>query len=278
MRKSGTRPSPDQQAAIHDKRMKLQKRIDEFHRSSYSYLPFGSDSSVLATNLPDDFEWEYEDEDDDTMPGSYPEDEPGIVEFSNSSLPAEKQRLILPSSFGKGPYTLPVKAVRMVELSLRQGQANDALHSLHLAIGQRSFLFRKKVRQGHTSANSGYHNRLRSYAEVQAVGGTVDCLAKVYSCARNAMISLDADADLMSKYKLLSKADLTASTAVVDPNARGQRNNGLSWIWQSHHSAAEDPVWMQERKFGGLASIFYTHTTGRFSLSGELASGEVEKG
>ncbi|KAK7678352.1 hypothetical protein QCA50_018701 [Cerrena zonata] len=249
IRKSGSRPSPDRQSAIHDKRVKLQKRIDEFHRSSNIYLPPANDDSIIPIDPREDSDWELDDEGELVVPGSYPEDvelDPGIVDLPNSSLPAEKQTLLLPSAFGRGECAGRLKDITKVELAIRTGQANDTLHALRLAIGQKSFVFRNKVRKGHTNPNSGYHDRLRNYAEVQTIGGTIDYLAKVYMSAHKAMISLNASDETMSKYQVLHKSDVGANTAIVNFNAAGQRNATLSWIWQRHHSATEDPVWIQE--------------------------------
>ncbi|KAG1863518.1 hypothetical protein DFJ58DRAFT_724933 [Suillus subalutaceus] len=47
---------------------------------------------------------------------------------------------------------------------------------------------------------------------------------------RNTLAKLP-DHDLLKKYLPLKKEDLKASSAVADPNARGQRDTTLSWFW-----------------------------------------------
>ncbi|KAF9230334.1 hypothetical protein BU15DRAFT_57377 [Melanogaster broomeanus] len=45
------------------------------------------------------------------------------------------------------------------------------------------------------------------------------------------MISLEADEETLSRYQVLEKEQLKVSTAVSDPNARGQRDAKLAWFW-----------------------------------------------
>ncbi|KAI0071322.1 hypothetical protein K474DRAFT_1580866, partial [Panus rudis PR-1116 ss-1] len=48
------------------------------------------------------------------------------------------------------------------------------------------------------------------------------------------------------RYQKLTKKDLAASTAVVDPNTRGQRNEKFSWIWHVRDKTKSIPAWMSE--------------------------------
>ena len=45
------------------------------------------------------------------------------------------------------------------------------------------------------------------------------------------MIKLSADNNTMSRYQALTSEDLKVNTAIVEPNARGQHDVKLSWIW-----------------------------------------------
>jgi hypothetical protein len=54
--------------------------------------------------------------------------------------------------------------------------------------------------------------------------------AAIYSKCRKQLGKLGAD-QLLEKYQKLEKGDLKASTAIADPNARGQRNSTLPWFW-----------------------------------------------
>ncbi|KAG1740442.1 uncharacterized protein EDB91DRAFT_1082000 [Suillus paluster] len=78
------------------------------------------------------------------------------------------------------------------ETTLREGQANDALHAIRVHLGDKAVIFRNTVRLQ---------------------------LANL------------PDHDLLKKYLPLKKEDLKTSSAVADPNARGQRDMTLSWFW-----------------------------------------------
>ena len=60
------------------------------------------------------------------------------------------------------------------------------------------------------------------------------------------MDTLGASPEILLQYQVLTKSDIVASTAVADPNAPGQRNKALSWIWRMKESGATDPKWLDE--------------------------------
>lgn len=76
---------------------------------------------------------------------------------------------------------------------------------------------------------------------------SIDHAAKVYQVARNVMLTLSALAPVLKTFQLLQKEDLKASTAVADSNRRNQRQEELSWIWQTI-SDKEDPAFLKESK------------------------------
>ena len=63
------------------------------------------------------------------------------------------------------------------------------------------------------------------------------------------METLGMSEEDIQNYPKLSKSDTNASTAVVDFNARGQRNEGLSWIWRTPHEMTRDSRLMNECMF-----------------------------
>ena len=52
-----------------------------------------------------------------------------------------------------------------------------------------------------------------------------------HCCSR--LLALDCDADTLSMFQRLTKDDLNASTAILNPNAAGSTSVRLSWIWQN---------------------------------------------
>ena len=179
-------------------------------------------------------------------------------------MPPDQCTLPLPSSIA-GALTKPqLKALVSAELEVRQGQANDALAELRLAIAHKSFLYRQ-----HRQV-SGYRKVLRSYADIRSLASTVNHWARVYTRSRQALISLGASDEIMSRYQVLQPTDLAASTTLITPNVRGQRNASLSWIWRGE-SQSSDINWMKECAWRSLLfqSIYMAHIT-RPSLSCNL--------
>jgi hypothetical protein len=113
------------------------------------------------------------------------------------------------------------------ELFLREGQANDALQAIRLAIGEKSFRFRKQLR----TANSKV-KKTRSWDLIKSASKQLQHHRLIYRQARQAMIQLGASSQLLKLYQELTDDDIRTSTAIEEPNARGQRNSELSWIWK----------------------------------------------
>ena len=132
MRKTSKVKGSEAQLALYDKRVKLQKEIDQFHHSSLLYLPPLDPATVATKDRNDWVDEDEENEGDATehMPGAYSDKQGEIIDIGDNSLPAEQQILRLPSSFGRELCTGRLKELARIELDLRKGQANDALHGL----------------------------------------------------------------------------------------------------------------------------------------------------
>jgi hypothetical protein len=65
------------------------------------------------------------------------------------------------------------------------------------------------------------------------------------------MMQLEPGQDQLHKYKPLLREQLKISTAVGDPNARGQRNESLAWFWSVEvDMGGPDHSWNEECEFG----------------------------
>ena len=67
----------------------------------------------------------------------------------------------------------------------------------------------------------------RKVADLDAV---VKRYATVYQWCQRQMIALGADSSILDWYKPLNQNDLTVSTTVADPNARGHCHDSLAWF------------------------------------------------
>jgi hypothetical protein len=82
---------------------------------------------------------------------------------------AEHISLCLPSHFGRNWCDQnAAEDLAKTELCLREGQLNDSLHHIRIALGHKSSLFRHNIHPAHTQ-------RLKTHAwvEVHAVESTV---------------------------------------------------------------------------------------------------------
>ncbi|KAG1900024.1 uncharacterized protein F5891DRAFT_980638 [Suillus fuscotomentosus] len=140
----------------------------------------------------------------------------------------EKAVISLPSNMGlEKCAALGVADIADQELMLRQGQANDALHHIRVHLADKAVIFRKTVRVAKSQALS-----TRAWAQVHSVDRAV---------------SINANDALLKRYQPLTREHLKVSTAVADPNSRGQRNNVLAWFWSLDMEGDSDSSdWLNE--------------------------------
>ena len=192
-----------------------------------------------------------------------------ILNFSaDAHVDAEYIPLHLPSHFGrKWCNENAAEDLAEAELRLREGQLNDSLHHIRIALGHKSFLFRHDIRPARTQ-----RLKTRAWAGVHAVELTVQHHARVYIRGRKAMVDLEAGSNLLDRYQVLSRQDLSVKTSVIAPQVRGQRNKSLPWFWTMDVRRDTDVgEWMED-----CTPSFCSHTLNksnhRSSLSSALAS------
>ena len=256
------RPTDTQLLRVARLRDKLQTHITSFLEMAPRYL--GVQVDAIDQDLPADLdEYEdYSDADDDTVDDR---DMHGAFKFQ-----PELTIIPLPSNLGQVRCEeLGLDHLMREETALREGQANDALHSIRVHLGDKAIIFRNTVRSAKSQASS-----TRAWTQVRSVEIAVNVSASVYSKCRSQLAKLPGH-DLLSKYLPLRKEDLKASSAVADPNARGQRDSTLPWFWSldvQGDTLGND--WMTE-----CESDRQCMSAGRsdvaMSLSGKLASDEI---
>jgi len=139
-------------------------------------------------------------------------------------LPPERVPLHLPSS-----HDTPARhKFRPAELDLRVKQATRYLAALRDAIAQKSFQYSHVMR---SAPSKGV--RTRSRTAIIRINDQVAQFSRVYCQARAAMVRLGVDERTLTKFKLLSRDDVKASTAILDPNIPGSSTIRLSWIWET---------------------------------------------
>ena len=149
------------------------------------------------------------------------------VELPDASI-FQPELIVLPLPSNIGPVRckeLGLTDLMKEETILREGQANDALHAIRVHLGDKAVIFRNTVRSAKSQASS-----TRAWTQVRSVEMAVNLNASIYSKCRSQLANLP-DHDLLNKYLPLKKEHLKASSAVADPNARGQRDTTLAWFW-----------------------------------------------
>jgi hypothetical protein len=126
---------------------------------------------------------------------------------------AERMPLHLPSHLGHNWCDInAAEDLAKAELQLREGQLNDSLHHIQIAMGHKSYLFRNDI---HPACMQRL--KTRAWAGVHAVESMVQHHTWVYTHVWQAMISLGAAANLIDQYKVLRCQDLSVKTTVISP-------------------------------------------------------------
>ena len=134
---------------------------------------------------------------EESYPGQLPRNSPG----NGCIVNAEHISLHLPSHLGcHWCNRNAAEDLAKAELRLWEGQLNDSLHHIRIALGHKSYLYRNDVRPAHMQ-------RLKTLAwtEVHAVESTVQHHARVYNRAQKSMLDFGADASLLDRYKVLER-------------------------------------------------------------------------
>lgn len=236
-RKVGKTAKKNQDKSLMDKRKRLQAKIDAFIREGRQYL------GVVESTPESAIEPGWYDVDEADGDAGLPADT--VQHPDTSAVYAEQVSLPLPSSFGPDMCDGSLRRLAVCEAKLREGQANDALHGLRVAIAKKSFIARTKLRPNAPTSN--YVKRLRSYGDTHVAQISIDHAAKIYSTARHALTILGAS-DVLAQFQILKKEDLRASTAVVDSNAPHQSQDLLSWIWHTPRTA-QTPAFIDESSY-----------------------------
>jgi hypothetical protein len=236
----GRRPSVTQITKIHDTRRRLSSRIKNFHKTA----------DLMWGNIdPDEEDFMAEaDQDDDEVLQS---DDYDGISLEDDSLedytemeaqPAEDMRLLMPSALGaaychrKGQSSLLDQ-----EIKLREGQANDALEELRLALVEKSLIYRTEVR-----AAKNHKMVTRAWSGVHRAEATIQKHVRTYRQAHQALKNLDANTP---QFRPIRKEELKMSGDIIEENRFGQKKDILAWFWKmGPKKKPGDNSWMEECK------------------------------
>jgi hypothetical protein len=159
------------------------------------------------------------------------------TEATNTIAP-ERRPLLLPSTCLPKEHSLS-----KMELHLRKDQANRYVMALREVIAEKSFQYTHIVR---VAPRKSVITRARN--TIIKLNFKIAFYCKVYSRCRAALIRLAADVDTLKKFQTLTREDVKASGAMVDPNSPGSSTLSLSWIWQISTSGNHSPANLRECK------------------------------
>ncbi|KAG2086529.1 uncharacterized protein F5147DRAFT_764930 [Suillus discolor] len=210
----GRRSTETQRLDIARQCNRLQGQTDGFAQSALTHLGEGFD----ADDEPEDLNVDILDDLDD--------DPADFTETSHTWTNSPELTVIpLPSNLGVDRCRrCMAEDLIPLEMSLREGQANDALHNLRIYLCNKAILFRTTVRQAKSQAL-----KTRAWSQVMSVQQAVSLHASIYTKTRKQMMKLEPGQDQLQKYKPLLREQLkisTASTSGVLIN-RGMRNESL---------------------------------------------------
>jgi hypothetical protein len=134
----------------------------------------------------------------------------------------EDQLIALPSNGNTN------EMYRNLEIAHRMSTAENLLNDIRNLIVERSFLFSHVIR---VSPRKGVTTRARGTAK--KLNNQIAELCRFYTRCRSCLLILEAEASVLSQFKVLNPEDIVASTAILKPNQPGSTSIKLSWIWQT---------------------------------------------
>ncbi|KAJ7453372.1 hypothetical protein B0H11DRAFT_1741449 [Mycena galericulata] len=246
IRSLGKRPTTAQKRDTILKQDGLQKRITKFHKSMVSFIhKHESDSDTEELEPSDDEDSENGDhtydsttmvddldsgDEDDTWDDDNNQDDSD----TGTTASVETMRLSLPSNMKQGRLSNDMyRSLQIQEATLREGQINQSLEKLRLALGDKAWMLRNNVRDA-----SGGKGKLRAWSGVKKKDQEVRKHWKLYTQACNALHRMG----MGKKWKPITKDDLKMSGDMTEANRTGQRASTLPWFWRLEDGGAAEEM------------------------------------
>jgi len=227
-----------------DQQNALQSKIEDFNQWVYAVLgefEWDDQESIPEDNEGKETQDDYQDSDVDDL---------DVDDFGVDNQKCIQTRLWMPSTFG---HDFCLKNgwgnIMDQEIQLRIVQAEESLEGLRLAIGHKSLLYKIRIRKSKTQAS-----KTRSHAELLQVNDKIKDHAGRYRCARSALLSLGAPANMLEKFQALQDTDLRVNTDVAEENRIGQQNDSLPWFWRIGMGENAENPWMSESESRNMFS------------------------
>jgi len=145
---------------------------------------------------------------------------------------AEKRPLSMPSTCFSKEH-----ALSKTELRLRKKQASRFITALREIIAEKSFQYTHIIREAPRKAVI-----TRARNTIIKLNLKIAFYCKLYCRCRAALIRLGADEETLDIYRTMTRQDVKASSAIMNPNAPGSTSLSLSWIWQMSPAGERSPA------------------------------------
>ena len=148
--------------------------------------------------------------------------------FDSNSVDPEKLKLIFPSLVPEWYNNTPnICLLRNKETKILEGQACDSIDAIKEVLVYMSWEFTTKVCQAKNNRQTA-----RAWKGVKILKRTLQHHHAMYNFCRRKLWAMGSPAQINTDFPPLTDKDCEASSSVGDPNAPGQRNKKLSWIWK----------------------------------------------
>jgi hypothetical protein len=225
VRRVGRKGTTQELIDISQKRGRLLARLSAHQHQARRWLQLEvEEEDDRSYGFRDGFQFEEDDDGDITLQTI--EDEGDL--FDPDDLPEKPElfQVALPSSLGISTCTKRhLMDALASEIKLREGQCNDALQTIRLAVARKSFVYRTEVRLAENK-----DGKTRAYRQVQRADATLQYHAQVYRQSRNTMKSVKAVTSLL-RFRDLRPEDLKTTTTFLNHKERGIKHKNLAWFW-----------------------------------------------
>ncbi|KAG1870330.1 hypothetical protein F4604DRAFT_1926656 [Suillus subluteus] len=209
VRRMGKRSTETQRLDIARQRDRLQGQIDGF-------------TQIDADDDPDDLNVDILDDLDDD--------------------PADSPRHLMPGQILPSSLHCMAEDLIPLEMSLREGQANDTLHNLRIHLCNKAVLFRTSVRQAKSQAL-----KTRAWSQVTSVQQAVSLHASIYTKTRKQMMSWNRDKTSCRSSNPCFASSSKSALRWEIPMPEVRETSPLAWFWSVEVDlGGPDQSWNEE--------------------------------
>ena len=175
---------------------------------------------------------------DDQTPSVDDQGQEDTEEDITVTIAPERRPLLLPSTSLPKHHPLSKR-----EFNLRKDQAKRYIMAIREIIAEKSFHYIHIIRG---APRKSVMTRARN--TILKLNYKIASYSRMYGRCRAALHRLAADPGAIAMFKKLTRQDVKASSAVLNPNEPGSTSLSLSWIWQISGNGDQSTASLSECK------------------------------